>query len=109
MELKKDIGFTYKGFLHNAWRSKNISDKQEISELAQLLKNISSLNSPAIPAFFIIDYIKNDYLLLSEGMGGYDARDFMENGLQKTLDIYSKDDFKIYNEKIFQNNISILQ
>ena len=74
-----------------------------------MFKNIAHLNSPAIPAFYIIDYVKNIYLLVSEGLGGYDARDFIENGLQQTLDIYHKDDFKIYNQKVFQNNITILQ
>jgi DNA-binding CsgD family transcriptional regulator len=40
---------------------------------------------------------------------GYDANDFLSGGLLKLFQLFHKDDYKIFNEKIFPANIQFLK
>lgn len=112
MSTNKKSAFTYQNYLHNVWYDKDMADENDIVSFAELIKNTFTINHAAIPMIFIIDYVKSSYLLMSDGIkivADYDARDFLDNGLQKVMDIYHKDDFKIYNQSIFKKNIELLQ
>ncbi|MBI2722924.1 MAG: helix-turn-helix transcriptional regulator [Bacteroidetes bacterium] len=104
--------FTYIKYLRDSINQSSSSDDEIVFELTKIFKKISSFKSAALPLFFIIDYAQNSYAFMSEGVKAvlqYDAMDFMENGVQKTLDIFHKEDFKLYNQKIFQHNLSTLK
>lgn len=112
MNFKKADKLTYKSYLKEAWYNKDMTDEKEVMDMAKRLKNVSAINSPVMPMFYIIDYTKSSYLLMSEAIknvSNYDPKEFLEGGLQKTLDIYHHDDFKVYNQKIFKKNLEVLK
>lgn len=45
----------------------------------------------------------------SKMITSYDPRDFLEGGIPRLIDVFQKDDFKIYNENVFPANIRFLQ
>lgn len=101
-------------FLHHlqvVHYAKNEIDQDQVSPLIQKFKQLDTFPSALIPAFYVIDYTKQDYILMSEGarqIGHYDPRDFMDAGLSMLMEIYDKNDFKIYNEKVFAANRDFL-
>lgn len=112
MRINKDLALTYNGYLNTAMYDYNSIDGQEATDLFQEFNNRIGLVYQSLPAFFILDYIKKSYLLVSGSVKmvtGYCAEGFLEGGLEKLLTIYHPADFKVLNNQIFAENISFLK
>jgi len=110
MSSKKII--TYTGFLNDAYyRPKDIDNR----EVIQLLRQAEAIPKKLLPfngVIHVIDYTQRRHVGLSgplNNMMGFDPRDVMENGLDFVIDIFQKDDFKIYNETIFSQVTEFLR
>jgi len=106
------IPYSYVDHLQHTHFKKEEIDLPDLQLLLNQFGQISPLAPGIMPAFYIIDYSKQDYILMSEGIRQFtDFRpeDFMDSGLSMLLDIYNKDDFKVYNEKVFAANKKFLQ
>jgi len=94
-------GLAYLNNLDNAhYQSKDI----EIDEVKKYLHTISGFAPEKFffPfSLFALDYSKRQYQLFKspqDGCWGYDARDYMNFGLEFTLDRFHKEDFKAINQ-----------
>jgi len=108
----KSAPFSFINHLQQVHFKKNEVESPELAVLLQRFKDINTLPFSHLPAFFVIDYTRQDYLMMSEGarqVSSYAPEEFMESGLEKLLDIYNKDDFRVYNENIFPANQTFLQ
>jgi DNA-binding CsgD family transcriptional regulator len=110
MSSKKII--TYTGLLNETYyRSKDIDSK----EVLQLLKQAEAIPPRLLPLkghLFVVDYIQRRHVGLSgqtKSMVGYDPREVMDNGIEFVIDLFQKDDFKIYNESIFSQIAEVLK
>jgi len=110
MSSKKII--TYTGLLNETYyRSKDIDDK----EVLQLLKQAEAIPPKLLPLkghLYVVDYAQRRHVGLSgqtKSMVGYDPREVMDNGIEFVIDLFQKDDFKIYNESIFSHIAEFLK
>jgi len=74
--------------------------------------NFNALFSHSLPPTYLIDYRTGKYMMMSKSSKislGYDAQEFIDNGVGLTIDIYQKDDLKLFNEKIFPDRIELLK
>lgn len=62
-----------------------------------------------IPFVYLLDYRKSRYLHMSENFGGYRSKDFLENGINHTLEIYQPDHLQLFDQEIFPRRLEILQ
>ena len=111
MKSKKEIHFTYEGFLHNAWFSNDLVDEEKLLSFFNLFKQFSGAIHQTIPAFFILDYTKRKYILVSDGfksITNHDPRTVLEGGLEAFLTNFHKDDFNVFNKNVFPININFL-
>jgi DNA-binding CsgD family transcriptional regulator len=111
MKAKK-ISFSYTGHLQNAWYANEAADIRDIDNLLAGIKQLTGPVSQSLPLFFVIDYTARQYLLMTEAMqviAGYHPREFLESRMEKLLEVYHKDDFEIFNKKIFTANAAFLK
>lgn len=100
------------GNMQRAWYANEVADASDINSLLQRFKAIGGLIHHSFPFFYVIDYIAQQYLVMTDeviGMTGYHPRDFLESRMEKLIEVYHKDDFNIYNNRIFVANAAILQ
>lgn len=74
--------------------------------------NFYSIFYHSIPMVYLLDYTTSKYLIMSKSSRitlGYDPMEWINNGVSFTIDLYNKDDLKIYNEKIFPDRLKMLQ
>jgi DNA-binding CsgD family transcriptional regulator len=102
MSSKKII--TYTGLLKDTYfRPKDIDNR----EVIQLLRQAEAIPKRLLPfngVIHVIDYSQHRHVALSgplKTMMGFHARDIIDNGLDFVIDIFQKDDFKVYNQTIF--------
>jgi DNA-binding CsgD family transcriptional regulator/PAS domain-containing protein len=73
----------------------------------QLLKQAESIPQTLLPfkgIIHIIDYTEHRHVAISgdcKNMIGYEPQEVIDEGLDFVMDIFQKDDFKIYNENMF--------
>lgn len=112
MKSKNDLSLTYMGNLQRAWYASEAADMQDINKLLQQFKNIAGLFHNSFPVFFVIDYTARQYLVMTDAMqniAGYHPREFIESGLDKLIDVFHKDDFKVFNQQVFARNTAFLK
>ena len=112
MRFGNPVDFTFMGHLQNVHYCKEIVDEQGIQQLLQKFKQLSQFVHHTLPLFYVIDYSAYQYLFMTDSirqMADYDPREFLEGGLDKLIEIYQKDDFKVYNEKVFTTNMQFLK
>ena len=113
MRFGKTHNLTYTGHLQQVYYNKDASDEIEISRMLDNFRNESVNKYNILPVLlYVIDYSRSSYLLMSDSLKlicNYDPRDFLDGGLALLMDVFQKDDFKIYNEQIFPANTRILQ
>jgi len=66
----------------------------------------------SIPMVYLLDYTTGKYITMSkstEAILGYSSKEFMEGGINFTIERYLKDDLKLFNEKIFPDRLQILK
>jgi DNA-binding CsgD family transcriptional regulator len=100
------------GNLQKAWYASEVADMQDIQNLLQHFKSFGGFMHHTFPLFYVLDYTAQQYLVMTnemQGIAGYHPREFIESRLEKLIEVYHKDDFKIYNEQIFAHNTAFLQ
>lgn len=110
MSSKKII--TYTGLLNDTYyRSKDI-DNREVVQLLQQAKAIPQKLLPFKGHLYVVDYTQRRHVGLSgqtKSMVGYDPREVMDNGIEFVINLFQKDDFKIYDESIFSTIAQFLK
>lgn len=112
MKLGSPIDFTFKSHLQNVYYATDSIDGQDIKKILSKFNRLSISMNHSTPLLFAIDYSKSEYVVMTDGsklITGYDPRSFLENGIPMLIDLYQKDDFKIYNECIFKTNQDFLK
>ncbi|MXV52450.1 hypothetical protein GS399_15855 [Pedobacter sp. HMF7647] len=102
MASKKIV--TYKDLLSDVYYPPKDIDCMEVLQLLRQAESIPQYLLPFKGCIQVIDYTQHRHVALNgpfKNMTGYDPRDVIENGLDFVIDIFQKDDFKIYNEMIF--------
>lgn len=103
---------TYATLLNDVYyRSKDI-DTREVIKLLQQAKSIPHQMLPFKGIIHVIDYTQRRHVGISgplKNMMGYNPRAILDNGLDFVIDIFQKDDFKIYNENIFSELTRLLK
>lgn len=100
------------GHLQSAWYASEIAEEQEIHQLLYQFRQFGNVIHHSVPLFYAIDYTAQQYLVMTEAMqtiAGYHPSEFIENRMHKLLEVYHKDDFKIYNQNVFANNLAFLK
>ncbi len=112
MSQTRSIPLSFVNHLQQVHFKKNEVEQEDIMSLLDRFRVLNSFPFSAMPAFYVIDYTRRDYMLMSEAIRNiafFHPEDFMDSGLSMLLDIYDKDDFKVYNQKIFTANANFLQ
>jgi DNA-binding CsgD family transcriptional regulator/uncharacterized protein affecting Mg2+/Co2+ transport len=108
----KPTSLTFKNHLHNVYYATDVTDENQVRLLLTGFERLNiSLNRVA-PLLFAIDYTQSKYLLMNNGcqlITGNHPQDFLEGGIPVLLDLYQKDDFKVYNENVFTSNSFFLK
>jgi DNA-binding CsgD family transcriptional regulator len=103
---------TYTGLLNDIYYRPKEVDTPEVIKLVRQAAAIPQQLLPFKGVIHVIDYTKRSPVAYSgpcEDMLGYDPRDVIANGLDFIIDIFHKDDFKIYNESIFTQIVEKLK
>lgn len=112
MASRRSLDFTYQGHLQHAYYASEYADESEIRRMLSQFKRFGAARLHAPLVFYAIDYTRSGYLVMTDGsrmITSYDARDFLEGGIPHLIDVYQKDDFRIYNEKVFPANVRCLK
>ena len=112
MRIKHAFHFSFKNHLQKVYHVHEDIDEHDIGKLLTEFNRLNFSFGYATPLLFAIDYTKASYVIMTEGsqsITGYHPGAFMEAGIPILLDIYQKDDFKVYNEKIFTLNADFLK
>jgi len=102
---------TFTGLLNDIYYRYKEIDTSEVIKLVRQANAIPHQLLPFKGIIHVIDYTKRRHVGISgplTEMTGYVARDVMDNGLDFVMDIFQKDDFKVFNESIFTRIINKL-
>ncbi|WP_165806634.1 response regulator transcription factor [Chitinophaga parva] len=111
MQIQRSLSPTYEKHLQDIFYAKDTFDERQIPQLFQKAAVLHTALHHTSPVFFLVDYTRSQYLVMSGGtkiITTYDPREFMEGGIPMLRSIYQRDDFKVYNESIFPANIDFL-
>lgn len=104
--------FTYLGHLHQLAYSREAIDLLQISAAIDRFSYLGNQLSHIMPTFFVLDYQERTYTTISKNcmqITGYPAEQHIEDGIPFLLDIYQKEDFRLYDEHIYGSNLQTLQ
>lgn len=110
MSAKKII--TYTGLLNEVYSRPTDIDDREVLQLLRQTEAIPQRLLPFNGHIFVLDYTQRRHVGFTgqtKSMTGYDPRDIMDGGLDFILNVFQKDDFKIYNETIFRKITTFLK
>lgn len=111
MKFRKDVGITYLDNLQSAWHADDLIDIRGIYKLLEHFRNKHVAFNQVLPVFFILDYTEQRYLLMTDRLqeiSGYHPREFLETRMDKLLDVFHKDDFRVFNSELFARNAAFL-
>ena len=111
--MKTSTGINYLDFTNRIHHLKRDGDIEELLQIIQQLRNYKS-RFPIFQneIFFVIDYARKRHILMTgnvEEIIGYHPQDFLENGLAMIIDIFQKDDFKVYNDHIYSSILELFK
>lgn len=112
MKSRNDLDITYMGNLQKAWYAGEVADLRNIQDLLQNFKNLGGFLHHTVPLFYVLDYTAQQYLVMTneiQGISGYHPREFIESRLEKLIEVYHKDDFRIFNQQVFTHNTAFLK
>jgi DNA-binding CsgD family transcriptional regulator len=111
MRCKQSTTFTYLSHLQNVNYINEAVSNDFINTQLNNFRNLSQANTYSLPVFFVLDYTRAQYIFFSGGLQStlYDSNHFLEGGISFLLHVYQPDDFKIFNSRIFQDNVNFLQ
>jgi len=110
MSAKKII--TYTGLLNEVYSRPTDIDDREVLQLLRQTEAIPQRLLPFNGHIFVLDYTQRRHVGFSgqtRSMTGYDPRDIMNDGIDFIINVFQKDDFRIYNETIFSKITTFLK
>ena len=108
--MKKYLNLTFLEFIEKLLNQKKEIDKDQIGKIIDTYNNFAN-DCHIMPTLFILNYCTQKFALVSDNvkkLSGYDVSLLREEGLPFFLNIINKNDFAVYNEKIFPQNINFL-
>jgi DNA-binding CsgD family transcriptional regulator len=104
---------TYLNFSDQLHYLKSNTDIEQVSQFFRYINRFQG----GLPffrefTFFIIDYTSRRHILMTgpvKDICGFHARDFLDGGLEFVVDIYNKDDFRVWNAQIFPSTCAFLR
>jgi len=111
MKIRRSTNFTFQHHLQTIYYANDLIEEAEIKKILYQFNRLNIALNHTSPLLFAIDYTKSDYMIMTDGcqlITGHDPRMFLESGIPMLLDIYQKDDFRIYNENVFARNSAFL-
>src|SRR5665647_193796 len=104
---------------HNSWlgymgglQQKQFSEKELHIENIEQVLNIMRVTTPVfnhtIPWIYLLDYTSGKYIVVSNSMQnmlGYKTKDFLEGGIDFTLENYEQKHLQLLNEEIFPDRL----
>ena len=87
-------------------------DIDGIEKMLMINSSFNSLFFHSIPMVYLLNYATSEYMVMSKSCRialGYDQEEWIKNGIDFTIDIYNKDDLKLYNEKIFPERLQLIK
>jgi DNA-binding CsgD family transcriptional regulator/PAS domain-containing protein len=112
INIARPLGFTFKGHLQDIYYTNDAIDEQAITGILLRFEQLSVAMNNITPLLFVIDYTKSQYLIMTNGcqiITGYRPEELLEGGMAFLIDIFQKDDFRIYNENVFTTNANFLK
>jgi DNA-binding CsgD family transcriptional regulator len=112
MRISRPIDLTFKSHLQNVYYVNDVIDEMEMMQLLSKFEQLGSAMNYTTPILFSIDYTKSQYVVMTNSTRmviGQDPREFLEGGMPYLIDIFQKDDFKVYNENVFVENNKFLK
>jgi len=99
------------GLQHRAFSKEelNIEGMEQIPDIGQIT---ASVFNHSIPWIYLLDYTSSNYMVVSDSlqaMLGYKTREFLDGGLNFTLENYQQTHLKIFNEEIFPDRLEFLK
>src|SRR5215469_3140774 len=110
MPSKKII--TYTGLLNDVYYRPKDIDNHEVIQLLQQAEAIPHKLLPFMGYIIVIDYTQRRQVAINgsfRNITGYDPRYVIESGLDFTIEIFQKDDFKIFSETVFSQAVQFLK
>lgn len=104
---------TYQDHIFNIHRNNEVVHEESIHALYNQFMQLAGNMHNSLPVFYILNYTKREYVCLTNGVyfvTSYDAEEFLENeGAERIIELVHKDDYKIFNEKLFSASSLFLQ
>lgn len=103
--------FNYLEYLALSKMNLNTTLFKEADDLRLKIFPDIEINSRFSPVFFVLDYITKAYTYVhkaSENITGYKTSYFLDGGLESFIGIMMKEDFEIFCNKVFVENIKII-
>src|ERR1700744_108140 len=98
MKSRNSVAVTYMDNLQRAWYAADMADAEDINSVLQKFKGFKGTSHSSFPLFFVVDYTAHKSLIMTDAIraiSGYHPREFLESRLEKLIEVYHKDDFKV--------------
>jgi DNA-binding CsgD family transcriptional regulator len=109
--MKTTTNYTWLEYME-ALRSKYCNAAVYDPQLLNVFLNTNTLSSSFFsltnPAVYILDYRCGRYLKMSGNFGEHPSEVFLNDGINKFVDVYDKQQFQVFNEQIFPDRLNIL-
>lgn len=112
MNIARPLDFTFKGHLQNVYYANELVDEQDIKGMLSRFEQLCTAGKNINPLLYVIDYTRSQYLVMTNGcqiITGYHPEEMLEGGMAFLIDIFQKDDFRVYNESVFTANALFLK
>ncbi len=103
---------SYIGSLARREPAPDVLQLKEVQQLISLNEHLSAAFSHSIPAIFLLDYTTGRYITMSKWVQRIldnSAGNFLTEGINYTLDIYHKDDMRVFNEQLFPDRLAFMR
>ena len=92
-----------------------LPEQLEVKEVEQMLNinhHFEAVFHHSIPMIYLVDYTSGKYLVISKStklIMGYNPDNFIQGGIDFTINNYHKDDLRLFNEEIFPDRIQLIK
>jgi len=102
----------YMGGLQQRSFSKDELDIEGVEQILDIRKITMPVFNHSIPWIYLLDYTSGKYMVVSDSlqaMLGFKTEDFLDGGLNFTLENYQQTHLRIFNEEIFPDRLKFLK
>lgn len=111
--MKKKSYLNYLNFSEELYYLKKETDIEDVARFFKYMERFrANLYFFRDYTFFIIDYSRRTHIVMTGPVMeicGFHARDWLDGGLDFVVDIFQKDDFRMWNTNVFPSTLNFLQ